>query len=151
MFSRNMKQFLLTFALLMQKQGYYYCHVSHIPCLRPATLLSSRPEVFLRKGVLKICSKFTGEHSCRSVISIKLQSNFNEITLWHGCSPLNLLHIFRTPFSKNTSGRLLLYFVLSYFIIIPPEENPSLLYFSPLSIRESIQVFLSTSRFLSRF
>ena len=33
---------------------------------------SSCPEMFLRKGVLKICSKFTGEHSCRSVISIKL-------------------------------------------------------------------------------
>ena len=32
---------------------------------------SSRPEVFLKKGVLKICSKFTGEHPCRSVISIK--------------------------------------------------------------------------------
>ena len=31
-----------------------------------------RPEVFLIKGVLKICSKFTGEHPCRSVISIKL-------------------------------------------------------------------------------
>ena len=34
----------------------------------------SRPEVFLRKGVLRICSKFTGEHPCRSVISIKLLS-----------------------------------------------------------------------------
>ena len=32
---------------------------------------SSRPEVFLGKGVLKIGSKFTGEHPCRSVISIK--------------------------------------------------------------------------------
>ena len=31
-----------------------------------------------------------------------------EITLRHGCSPENLLHIFRTPFYKNTSGRLLL-------------------------------------------
>ena len=30
------------------------------------------PEVFLLKGVLKICSKFTGEHPCRSVISIKM-------------------------------------------------------------------------------
>ena len=37
---------------------------------------SSYPEVFLRKGVLKICSKFTGEHPYRSAISIKLQSNF---------------------------------------------------------------------------
>ena len=30
------------------------------------------PEVFVGKGVLKIWSKFTGEHPCRSVISIKL-------------------------------------------------------------------------------
>ena len=60
---------------------------------------SSRLEVFLKKGVLKICSKFTGEHPCR---------NFIEITLRHGCSPVNLLHIFRTPFFKNISGWLLL-------------------------------------------
>ena len=33
------------------------------------------PEVLLVKGVLKICSKFTGELPCRSVISIKLQSS----------------------------------------------------------------------------
>ena len=32
------------------------------------TIGSSRPEVFLGKGVLKICSKFTGEQQCRSVI-----------------------------------------------------------------------------------
>ena len=30
---------------------------------------SSHSEVFLGKGVPKICSKFTGEHSCRSVKS----------------------------------------------------------------------------------
>ena len=36
---------------------------------------SSRPEVFLRKGVLEIFSKFTGEYPCRSAISIKLESN----------------------------------------------------------------------------
>ena len=29
-------------------------------------------DVFVGKGVLKICSKFTGEHPCQSVISIKL-------------------------------------------------------------------------------
>ena len=34
--------------------------------------------------------------------------NFIEITLRHRCSPINLLHIFRTPFSQNTSGWLLL-------------------------------------------
>ena len=39
-----------------------------------------------------------------------LQSKFIEITLRHVCSPVNLLHIFRTPFIKNTSGWLLLHF-----------------------------------------
>ena len=38
--------------------------------------------------------------------------NFNkvaiEIALRHRCSPVNLLHIFRTPFPRKTSGRLLL-------------------------------------------
>ena len=66
---------------------------------------SSQPDVFLVKGVLKICSKFTGEYPCRSVILIKLlQLYWNEITLRHGYSPVNLLLIFRTPFSKNTSA-----------------------------------------------
>ena len=58
--------------------------------------------VFLVKSVLEICSKFTGEDLCRSVVSIKLQSNFIEITFWYGCSPVNLLHIHRTLFTKNT-------------------------------------------------
>ena len=47
-------------------------------------------------------------HPCRSVISIKLLCNFIEIALQYGCSPVNLLHIFRTPFTKNKSERLLL-------------------------------------------
>ena len=70
---------------------------------------SSHPEVFLAKKVLKIRSKFTGEHQCRSAISIKLLCNFIKTTLRHGCFPVNLLHIFRTPFTKNTSERLLLH------------------------------------------
>ena len=37
-----------------------------------ASFRSSHADVFLGKGFLKICSKFTGEHPCRSVISIKL-------------------------------------------------------------------------------
>ena len=35
--------------------------------------------------------------------------NFIQITLRHGCSPANLLHIFRTPFPRNTFGWLLLF------------------------------------------
>ena len=62
----------------------------------------------IRKDVLKISSKFTGEHPCQSVISIKLHCNFIEITLRDGCSPVNLLRIFKTPFPKKNSCGLLL-------------------------------------------
>ena len=40
--------------------------------------------------------------------SENMQSNFIEITLQHGCSSVSLLHIFRTPYTKNTSGWQLL-------------------------------------------
>ena len=56
------------------------------------------------RGVLRF--KFTGEHVYWSVISINLQSNFMNVFGWvwvrHGCSPVNFLHIFRTPLPKNT-------------------------------------------------
>ena len=70
--------------------------------------LRSHPAVFLGKSVLKICSKFTGEHPCWSVISITLFCDFIEITLRHECSPINLVLIFRIPFHKNTSQGMLL-------------------------------------------
>ena len=119
---------------------------------------STRPEAFLGKAVLKICSKVTGKHTCRSVISIKLQgnfigehpcrsmisiklqsnfievisiklqSNFIEITLWHGCSPANLVHIFRTPFPKNTFERLLL-----LLFILPENSSQNYGFFIPTS------------------
>ena len=49
-----------------------------------------------------------------------LQSNFIEITLRLGCSPINFLLIFRTPFPENTSGGLLL------FRDLPSPENNAL-------------------------
>ena len=39
--------------------------------------------MFVKTVVLQICSKFTWEHPCGSVISIKLVRNFTEITLPH--------------------------------------------------------------------
>ena len=51
------------------------------------TFISSLPEVFLGKGALKICSKFA--------------SNFIEIALRHGCSPVNLLQYFQNTFSQK--------------------------------------------------
>ena len=69
-------------------------------------------EMFLGKGVLKICSKSTAEHPCRSVISIKLLCNVIEITLQHGCSPVNLLHIFSFVFA-----------IFYHFFIFSPNET----------------------------
>ena len=65
-------------------------------------------EVLLGKGVLKVRSKFIGEHPCRSGILIKLLSNLNDIRLRHGCSSVNLLHVLTTPFPKNSYDGLLL-------------------------------------------
>ena len=90
------KNFQITFILYQPVKN----HAEWLSC--------SSPEVFCEKGVLKICRKFTGDRPCRNVISIKLLCNLIEIILWHGCSPVNLLHFFRTPFSKNTIRGLFL-------------------------------------------
>ena len=77
----------------------------------PSSVLDILPDLaqkICRKYVLKICSKFTKQHPCRSAISIKLICNFIEITLRHGCCRADLPYIFRTTSSKNTSGGLLL-------------------------------------------
>ena len=41
--------------------------------------------------------------------------DFIEITLQHGCTLVNLLHIFRKPFPKKPSGVLLLSFYLRIY------------------------------------
>ena len=60
-----------------------------------------------RKRCSENILQLTGEHPCPSLISIKLQSS--KIALRHGCSPVNLQHIFRKPFCKNTCRGLLLF------------------------------------------
>ena len=46
-------------------------------------------------------SKYKGENPCRSVVAINLLCNFIEIALQHRSFPVNLLHIFRAPFSQE--------------------------------------------------
>ena len=84
--------------------------------------------MFLEKGVLEICSKFTGEHPCRSVVSIV-------------CSPVNLLCIFRTAFLKNTSGWLLLLVVkkLAAGKGRPPLVPPG---FYDLDFKEKLEILI---------
>ena len=74
----------------------------HKETLMCQILRSSNPEVFLGKGVLEICRHL------QENTHVDVQNNFIEIALRNGCSPVNLPHISRTPFTKNASGRLLL-------------------------------------------
>ena len=63
---------------------------------------SSHPGVLLGKDILKICSKFTGEH--------QYCCNFIEIILRHGWSPVNLLHFFNDNMNngENVKGTMLI-------------------------------------------
>ena len=83
---------------------------------------SSHPRVFLGRGALKIYSKFTGEHSCQSAISIKSLCKVIEVALRHGCSPVNLWHIRTTLqlYCNRTSAwvfscKIAAYFEVSFF------------------------------------
>ena len=116
-----------------------------------AIFRSCHPEVFLGKGVLKIYSKFTGEHPCQSAISIKLLCNFIEIALRHGCSPVNLLYIFRTPFPRNISGWLLLEYVCIRSVALNLELLPNLLRFCTEIYLAIIYYFFMILLILDRF
>ena len=67
----------------------------------PENVFRSGPPDVLGQKVLKICSKFTGEHPCWTVNWIKMHCNFMEIALQCGCFPVNLLDIFRTLLTKT--------------------------------------------------
>ena len=110
---------------------------------------SSHPEVFLGKGVQKICSKFAGEHPWRSAIS----SIFIKIALRHGRSPVNLMHIFRTPFPKSTSVRLLLMIVGDWWLgrMSDPQRNhrnPEIVDIVKISVCSYLQYISDNQGFL---
>ena len=65
---------------------------------------SSHPEVFLEKGVLKICRKFAREHPCRSAISIKLLSKATLLKSHFGMGALlQICYIFSEHLFLRTS------------------------------------------------
>ena len=63
--AKKKNRFLLHRKMFPVQKSYY------LPPERRAIHRNSHPDVFLRKSVMKICSKFTGEHPCRNVFSIK--------------------------------------------------------------------------------
>ena len=93
--------------------------------VKVSVLANSKVSVLLDLFLLWILpsqrEKVLKKHPSRSVLrkrcSENLQSNFIEITLRHGCSPVNLLYISKTPFPKSTSDRLILVLQFNYFTV----------------------------------
>ena len=63
------------------------------------------------------CSETAPLAEISSKFAACLQSSFIEITLPHGCSHVDILHIFRSPFYKNTFEGLLLTLTLPVLCI----------------------------------
>ena len=61
--------------------------------------------MFLGKRCLEIMQQI---YRRAPMLKCDLEEIEIETALQHGCSPVNLLHIFRIPIPKSTSGRLLL-------------------------------------------
>ena len=55
--------------------------VAEICCIYSDIDTSGHPEVFFKKGVIQICSQFTGEDSFKSITSALLKSHFSMDTL----------------------------------------------------------------------
>ena len=105
--------------------------------------------MFLVKGVLKICSKFTGEHSCRSVISIQLLEKYTN-------EDLKISLCFRVCFFKAI---LFKFWILTYSAKLSSYSPVQFIFFLIitafehilLSLYECKQIVLSFAKKLASF
>ena len=67
---------------------YITCHFEEIPFL---LVLQNPSRGVLKKRCSENMQQIYRKHPCQSVISLNLLSNFIEITLRHGCSPVYFL------------------------------------------------------------
>ena len=124
------------------KHIYYYCagqnlkidFLPHVMAkLKPTQLKIAPLPVSLdvkclwlvNKSILwkiSLCSKAATQRCSWEKVFQKYAANLqkntlaNEIAILYCCSPVDLLHIFVTPFLKNTSGWLLFYVVVTFLI-----------------------------------
>ena len=72
-------------------------------------LRSSHQRCSVRKGVLRNLAKFTRKHLCQSLFFNKVAgpTTLSKKRDWHSCFLMNFAKFLRTPFSQNTSRRLL--------------------------------------------
>ena len=116
LFFTNFNGFFILFIYLI----YIYIFQRFLSNMHPRNMsvLSIQCRKHPLRGVLsKRCSENMQQIYKRTPMP-KCDSNFIEITLRDVCSPINLQYVvFRTPFSKNTSGGLLLQCLSNHTII----------------------------------
>ena len=73
---------------------------------------SSHRRCFVKKGVPKSITKFTGKHLCQCLFFNKvaglIPATLLKKRLWYRCFPVNFVKFLKTRFLQNISGRLLL-------------------------------------------
>ena len=93
--------------------------------------------MFFRKGGLKICNKFTGEHPCRSTISIKLHTaNLQENTHAEAtqlyckayCKLYMQSNFLKLHFGMSALLQICCRFPEHFFLTTPREVFPDLLH-----------------------
>ena len=112
-FVKQLRRSSFVVKLIVNVLHIFIISVTSNPCIR-----NSRPLVFYEKVIWNYAANL-------------LVYNFIKITLRYGSSPVNLLHILRKSFYKNSYGRLLLMYsyhqMMATFETIPwrfPIPNP---------------------------
>ena len=74
------------------------------------TIRSRDQRCSVREGVLRNFAKFTGKYLFQSLFfnNVACTATLLKKRLWHRCFPVNFAKSLRTPFSQNTSARLVL-------------------------------------------
>ena len=118
--------------------SFFQCRMQTLSCLNRissadvfliATLRMKTRQLLINNWYLffqKQPSRGVLRKRCSENIQQIYRSNFIEIGLRHGCSPVNLLHVFRIPFPKNTYEGLLLHLFFQKYLVLPSMQDLSI-------------------------
>ena len=107
-----MTSFRLSYLAIAIDNLYIHELLGYMRCLFFKTVRSSRPEVFCKKGFLRILAKLTGKYLCQSLFLNKVAglrpATLLKKRLWHRCFPVNFVKFLRATFYKEHLWWLLL-------------------------------------------
>ena len=105
----NWIHFFMTFQHLSHALTLRMLSSLYINCLEEGCTHLPETEAFIQRcSYKKVFWNYAANLQENTHAEVWFQSSFIKITLWHGFTHVNLLHIFRTPFPKNNFGWLLL-------------------------------------------